>query len=146
MLLEMLAQTQIWEWNWYFPAESVWTEIGKVCEGGAYSFPIITLQPYILSAPACRLLKKHLREIYVSILTNPCNNIEKSMYQLWQIHKTTLTNPTIWTKFNKAIDRLARQGNCDDNQIKAKLTSNICNKQYRSLSLFRLVAGRENFN
>ena len=35
-----------------------------------------------------------LREIHVSILTNPCNNLR-------EIHLTTLTNPTMLAKFNK---------------------------------------------
>ena len=38
----------------------VWTEIGKVWEGGAYSFPIITLQLYILSVPCRRALENIL--------------------------------------------------------------------------------------
>ena len=44
------------------------------------------------------------REIHVSIMKNPCNNLEKSKYWFWQIHVTILTKPTIWTKFNKATD------------------------------------------
>ena len=38
----------------------VWTEIGKVWEGGAYSFPIITLQLYILSVPCRRAVENIL--------------------------------------------------------------------------------------
>ena len=34
-------------------------------------------------------------------MTNQCNNLEKSVYQFWQIHVTTLTNPTILVNYSK---------------------------------------------
>ena len=36
---------------------------------------------------------QQLREIHVSILTKPCDNLDKSIYQFRQIHLTTYRNP-----------------------------------------------------
>ena len=40
-------------------------------------------------------------EMHRTTLTNPCKNLEKSMYQFWQIHVTTWGNPYI--KFDKSM-------------------------------------------
>ena len=62
----------------------------------------------------------------VTTWRNPCINFDKSTWQLWEIHVTTLTNQTIWIKFNKATDGQndkARQWP-DLGPIKCKNTNN----------------------
>ena len=38
-------------------------------------------------------LRENYGSLYVSILTNICNNLEKSIYNFWEIHITTEKNP-----------------------------------------------------
>ena len=56
-----------------------------------------------------------------STLTSPYNHLEKSRYQFWQIHVTTLSNPTIWAKFNKRSDFSDKARECRLNGTKWKI-------------------------
>ena len=62
---------------------------------------------------------QQLREIHVSILTNPYDNLEKSMFQFRQIHATTQRytcnnfdkSNNLSKKRSEQSDGLTRQGN-----------------------------------
>ena len=47
---------------------------------------------------------EQLWQIHVTILTNPCNSLEKSKHQFWQIHVTTQRNTP--NNFEKSMQQL----------------------------------------
>ena len=73
-------------------------------------------------------------------MTNPCNNLEKSIYRFV---KSTLTNPIICAKFNKRTGSVADKATqwLDLGQIKMKAvqTGILCNNSYFQIWAFGLV-------
>ena len=57
------------------------------------------------------LRQMRLREIHISVLTNPSNNLEKSMYQIWQIYLTVSASlalrPMYWNIYTKELSHKA---------------------------------------
>ena len=59
------------------PAGAVWT---SAAEATSTCVCLYVLTTTFLSC------QRSLKEIHITTLTNPCNNFDKSMYQLWLIH------------------------------------------------------------